>query len=210
MMRLALVTAVMFVLGACGDRALTTAGADGAAPDGHAPGDAAHGGDAGPLADAAPGDAALTCEAQQITGCPLACETQDGVSWDGTCCTPIRCCCQGPDCGATWTRWQDCLAAHEGCGLGACAATGGFCLYGDAVVPTCPPGYGKDPAGMEAGECGLGACCAPCPDPADPRVSYVSHAPATCAAADFTCAPDATTFDNECGCGCVAAAAPTP
>ncbi len=43
-----------------------------------------------------------------------------------------------------------------------------------------------------------------CPDPADPRVSYVSEDPAVCQAIRFTCPPEAELFSGPCGCGCVA------
>ena len=43
-----------------------------------------------------------------------------------------------------------------------------------------------------------------CPDPADPRVSYVSEDPAVCQVIRFTCPPDAELFSGPCGCGCIA------
>lgn len=57
--------------------------------------------------------------------------------------------------------------------------------------------------------CGCG-CIGPgssnpstCPDPADPLVHYVAADPSACAAALFACNDEQTTFDDECGCGCI-------
>lgn len=142
-----------------------------------------------------------SCARQQINGCADPCMSVAGVWWNGTFCQPIICCCEGPDCAATWDTWQECLAVHTTCALNECAATGGYCDYGDAVIPTCLDGYGKD-FSITAGICGLGVCCAPCPVAGD-GVNYVSHDPSECARIDYTCATGWVGFDNECGCGCI-------
>jgi hypothetical protein len=141
------------------------------------------------------GHATASCGAQEIEYCSDPCLSVAGVWWDGEFCQPITCCCEGPDCDRTWGTWQECLAAHRDCSLDACAATGGYCDYGDAVIPTCLEGYGKD--WTVADTCGLGVCCAPCPTD-----GYISRDPEECARIDFDCVPETVHFDNECGCGC--------
>lgn len=149
------------------------------------------------------GHAEASCDRQQIDYCSDPCLSVAGVWWNGTFCQPIVCCCDGPDCGATWPTWPECLAAHRGCALNDCAATGGYCDYGDAVIPTCLEGYGKD-FSIAPGTCGLGVCCAPCPVESA-SASYVSHDPSECARIDYACATGWVGFDNECGCGCLLA-----
>lgn len=146
------------------------------------------------------------CEAQRVNGCSDPCVSVVGYFWDGSFCSPIRCCCEGPDCGSTYATLQACLDARGGCLDNACAEAGGVCEYGDFVMPTCAPEYGTDFSITEAnpGTCGLGVCCTPCPDPSLPGVSYVGQSPAECADIDFDCFDLARHFDNECGCGCIA------
>jgi hypothetical protein len=147
-------------------------------------------------------EAPASCTRQQINYCSDPCMSVAGVWWSGEFCQPIVCCCEGADCNQTWSTWQACLDAHRECTLNACAATGGYCDYGDAVIPTCLEGYGKD-FSVAAGTCGLGVCCAPCPVDGAAGVSYVSHDPSECARIDYTCATGWVGFDNECGCGCL-------
>jgi hypothetical protein len=133
------------------------------------------------------------------------CTSVVGVYWDGAFCRPIICCCEGPDCADTWDTPGECLAEHLECDLNECGVTGGYCDYGDATVPACHEGYGRDHylGGLVPGVCGMGVCCAPCPDPTDPGVSYISHDPLECMGIDWDCFdPDYIGFDNECGCGC--------
>jgi hypothetical protein len=143
-----------------------------------------------------------SCTRQEISGCSLPCMSVAGVYWNGTFCQPIVCCCEGADCDETWGTWRECLDVHRGCPLNPCAVTGGYCDYGDLVEPTCLDGYGKD-YGIAAGTCGLGVCCAPCPNPDDAGVRYVSDDPSVCARIDYGCDPGWVGFDNECGCGCL-------
>lgn len=155
---------------------------------------------------AVPGTTPPGCEAQDVGACSDPCTTIVGYRWDGAFCSPIRCCCEGPDCGETYATVDACQAAHGHCTDNACAEAGGHCLYGDYAPPSCGEGYGNDwYATADAPDaCGMGVCCTPCPDPADPDVSYVSEDPAECADIDFDCfAPDVRPFDNECGCGCI-------
>jgi hypothetical protein len=154
------------------------------------------------------GHATASCAAQDIDACADPCQSVVGVFWNGSSCQPLVCCCAGPDCDQTWDTWQGCLAAHRGCELNACAATGGYCDYGDFVTPTCLAGYGKDWS-IADGTCGLGVCCAPCPVEGA-EVGYVSHDPQACQGIDFDCFPEWVPFDNECGCGCRAPGATTP
>ena len=42
-----------------------------------------------------------------------------------------------------------------------------------------------------------------CPDPADDAVHYVSSDPAACLAAFIGCDEGETSFNNDCGCGCI-------
>jgi hypothetical protein len=208
-MRLPLIlgAAIMIFGTACGDRTLPGQSGDGgAARDQGAQGDAvttdaARSDAARP--DAAPGDAAAaSCAAQTVTGCPEPCMTPAGVYWNGTFCQPIICCCQGPDCGATYATPAACLAARGACATNQCATTGGYCEYGDYVVPTCLAGYGKDITGAGgSGTCGLGVCCVPCPE-ASATFTYVAHSPATCATIDYACPQGWLGWENECGCGC--------
>jgi hypothetical protein len=57
----------------------------------------------------------------------------------------------------------------------------------------------------------IAACDSPsatddCPDPADPRVTYIEGTrdnPQRCEVIRFVCNPGGTAFSNECGCGCI-------
>ena len=54
----------------------------------------------------------------------------------------------------------------------------------------------------------IAACDSPsgpedCPDPADPRVSYIENDPRQCEVIRFLCVPGGAAFSNECGCGCI-------
>jgi hypothetical protein len=42
-----------------------------------------------------------------------------------------------------------------------------------------------------------------CPDPEDPRVSYVSSDPSACVGVELACSGDQNGFFNACGCGCI-------
>ena len=142
------------------------------------------------------------CGPQQVTGfCSDPCVNVAGAYWDGAFCLPIVCCCEGPDCGETYATPAECLAARADCALDACAMMGGYCDPGDYVEPTCSAGYGGA-WGDVGGACGLGKCCAPCPDEDDPDVTYVAHDPGTCAVIDYFCDQGWPYWGNECGCGC--------
>ncbi|MDY0000217.1 MAG: hypothetical protein RBU30_02865 [Polyangia bacterium] len=145
------------------------------------------------------------CEAQSVLGCSDPCVNLVGYYWDGAFCAPIRCCCEGPDCGGTYSTLEACLDARAECTENACAVAGGTCNYGDAVIPTCDEGYGTDYSITETspGACGLGVCCTPCPDPTQEGVWYAAHSPIECADIDFDCFDLGRHFDNECGCGCI-------
>ena len=149
------------------------------------------------------------CAPQEIYGCSDPCMSVVGAWWDGEFCMPIICCCEGPDCGDTYNDPDSCLEAHSHCELNSCAATGGYCEYGDFIPPTCHEGYGAayDPDVYEQDPhvCDMGVCCSPCPDPEDPEVEYVYEDPAQCDAGDWACLPlpGSLTFSNECGCGCI-------
>jgi hypothetical protein len=145
------------------------------------------------------------CDAQEISGCPDPCGSVVGWSWDGDFCQPIICCCEGPDCADTWDTLEGCRAARFECTANACARTGGYCDYSDYTQPVCLEGYFGDSALTTAnpGVCGLGICCAPCPDPEDPAVHYAGSSPLECADIDFACNATQRFFDNECGCGCI-------
>ncbi len=147
------------------------------------------------------------CAPQEINPCPDPCVNVEGAWWDGEFCMPIICCCEGPDCDDTYDDPASCLAGHSHCDLNSCAATGGYCEYGDFVPPTCHEGYGQayDPNVYEQDPnvCGLGICCSPCPDPDDPDVDYVYHDPDLCNQNNWACLPETISFSNECGCGCI-------
>ena len=57
----------------------------------------------------------------------------------------------------------------------------------------------------------IGACDSPsapddCPDPSDPRVSYVEgsrDAPQRCDVIRFLCVRGSVAFSSACGCGCI-------
>ncbi len=71
-------------------------------------------------------------------------------------------------------------------GLDICEVEG---WYGDGICDSfCPE---EDPD------------CASCPDPVSPDVEYVSTDVDRCAVLRFTCDAGSTSFNNECGCGCV-------
>ena len=151
------------------------------------------------MGDEEPGD----CAAQDVTGCSDPCTTPVGVYWDGESCQPIRCCCEGPDCGATYATADECLADHVDCSTNACTLAAGYCLYGDAVEPTCDDGWGTALGLQVDGVCGMGKCCAPCPAEDDPDVDYVAHSPEECAVIDYDCFSDGwVSWSSECGCGC--------
>jgi hypothetical protein len=150
-------------------------------------------------------DASPDCTPQEISPCSDPCSSVTGAWWDGEFCRPILCCCEGPDCDQVYPGSTSCVAAHADCDLNACASTGGYCDYGDFVEPTCVDGYGKDHTvtQQEPDVCGLGVCCAPCPDPESPDVTYVADDPEQCAVVYYQCEPGERSFSNECGCGCI-------
>ena len=145
------------------------------------------------------------CAPQEIGFCPDACADLVGYRWDGEFCRPVTCCCEGADCGDMYLEREGCVMAHWGCSENACSETGGYCDYGDFVEPTCLEGYGKDwqVVQEDPDACGMGVCCAPCPDPNAEGVWYLSTDPLDCLAADWDCFDDnLVSFENECGCGC--------
>ena len=54
--------------------------------------------------------------------------------------------------------------------------------------------------GGSGGEGGGGELC---PDPADPRVHYVSEDVNECGTVTLECTEDQNGFQNQCGCGCI-------
>lgn len=144
------------------------------------------------------------CAPQEITGCSDPCGSVSGFYWDGTFCSPIICCCEGPDCAETWDTVEACQNARSTCPTNACGEAQGHCLYGDAVIPQCQAGFGAnwEMNQNHPGVCGMGVCCTPCPDENAPGVWYASHDPVACAGIDIDCDPVENSFYNECGCGC--------
>ena len=145
------------------------------------------------------------CDAQEITGCMDPCASVAGYYWDGDFCSPIICCCEGPDCAHTYQTVEQCMHERRQCAENPCAAASGYCNYGDAVVPTCVDGHGRDDYinNTNPGVCGMGICCTPCPDENAPGVTYFGHSPQECADIDWGCYANTRSFDNECGCGCI-------
>ena len=104
-----------------------------------------------------------------------------------------------------WKEYMDDadVCAHRTFGLGTFVDTVDdqwFCQLqcpdGEIVVDL-TPNLDDFRVGCAAG------CAATCPDPSDPKVHYISDNPYTCAAADWLCSDDQTSFDDECGCGCI-------
>jgi hypothetical protein len=145
------------------------------------------------------------CPAQNVGFCPDACVDIVGYFWNGQNCSPIICCCEGPDCHETYATFRECIEDRLHCVDNACADAGGYCNDTTSEFRECIDGYGRNFQIEQdnPGVCGPGICCTPCPDPDDPLVWYAGFTDEECNQIDWDCFdPDFVNFHNECGCGC--------
>lgn len=154
-------------------------------------------------------DAGLTlpsaCEPMDVWGCPDGCIDEVGSYWDGAFCSPIICCCEGPDCAQTYATHADCVAAHLACMDEVCIDAGGYCASGSGWSGGCAVGHHENDAlaSVNPGLCGGGVCCTPCLEPDALEIDYIASSPEACADIDWDCfSPGWVNFENACGCGC--------
>lgn len=90
---------------------------------------------------------------------------------------------------------ERCSNGTLGTPLVTCAA-GLECTYSGSTAPA-------GPTGGSSGKTGVCTQAPACPDAKDKSVNYSTHDPLECAVMTFACGPNATAFNNSCGCGCI-------